>query len=133
MWTTPKTDWRNSDFFNWSDYNRIKNNLNELKTLADGIIPSFTFEDMGADIRSYEYIWDPQDFNRIENNLHSIFKATGYGISIGNKQTFGYNQKFIKYDELNRIERATLNLYNLLSAQNNGRRMLPFTLGGVEF
>ena len=26
-WTTPKTNWTKTDFFNLSDYNRIKNNL----------------------------------------------------------------------------------------------------------
>ena len=29
-WINPKTDWTKNDRFNYSDYNRIKNNLNYL-------------------------------------------------------------------------------------------------------
>ena len=34
MWQTPKTDWKASDFMNIEDYNRIKNNLNELRDMS---------------------------------------------------------------------------------------------------
>ena len=33
-WQQPKTDWKESDYFNVEDYNRIKGNLNELHRMA---------------------------------------------------------------------------------------------------
>ena len=40
MWQKPKTDWQASDFFNIEDYNRIKGNLNEIRTQALAVWPT---------------------------------------------------------------------------------------------
>lgn len=37
-WQQPKTDWKESDYFNVEDYNRIKGNLNELHRMGPGIL-----------------------------------------------------------------------------------------------
>ena len=34
MWVEPKTNWKQDDFFNVGDYNRIKGNLNEIRQQA---------------------------------------------------------------------------------------------------
>ena len=49
MWQTPKTDWKASDFMNIEDYNRIKNNLNELRDMSRELWKEFPFEEMGED------------------------------------------------------------------------------------
>lgn len=36
-WITPKTDWVPSDYFNIEDYNRIRNNINQIKYIYDEI------------------------------------------------------------------------------------------------
>ena len=43
MWQQPKTDWQASDFFNIQDYNRIKGNLNEIRSMALELWPEFDF------------------------------------------------------------------------------------------
>lgn len=43
MWQTPKTDWKASDFMNIEDYNRIKNNLNELRGYVQRIVERVSF------------------------------------------------------------------------------------------
>ena len=63
-----------------------------------------------------------------ESNLEEIARNS-YGKDYGEKQTFYPNGMFIKYDELNRIESATLDIYNMLMAQEAGLRKIPFTLG----
>ena len=133
MWMEPKADWTDSDYFNLSDYNRIKNNLDELRTMAIQVIPEFEIQNMGDDLEDYNHIWDITEINRIEDNLQTIFQETNYPISIGSKTTYYYNQPFIQYSELNRIESATLQIYNRLYGQIHGRKMLEFRLGGGAF
>ena len=55
MWQTPKTDWQASDFFNIGDYNRIKGNLNEIRTQALAVWPDFDFSVMGEDKTYQDY------------------------------------------------------------------------------
>lgn len=40
-WLTPKTDWKESDYFNIEDYNRIKNNIAYLKVFTDKLFSGF--------------------------------------------------------------------------------------------
>lgn len=133
MWSQPKVDWGPQDRVNLSDYNRIKNNIEALKEMAQEVFPSFFITDMGQDISDVEHIWDIKEFNDIENNLETIFQVVKYSVSFGKKQQFYYNQPFIKYDELNRIERVCLNIYERLKNQIVGRRTLSFEFGGVQF
>ena len=132
-WTTPKTNWTKNDFFNLSDYNRIKNNLVYLKTLADEIYTSFNTPNLGGDISDYEHIWTPDEFNNIETVLENIFNASSLTISIGSKATFSNNGLFIQYGELNRIESAILQMRNRMENQAKYRKHLSYTLGGVQF
>lgn len=132
-WTTPKTNWAKTDFFNLSDYNRIKNNLVYLKTLANEIYASFDIPDLGGDISDYEHIWTPSEFNNMETALENIFNASSLTISIGSKTMFSNNGLFIQYGELNRIESAMLQMRNRMENQLKYRKHLSYTLGGVQF
>lgn len=139
-WTEPKIDWEvatdedgnyQGDFFNVSDYNRIKNNLLYLRELANRIYPPATrIEDLGEDkaeavageplTESNVYFAD--EFNAIEDCLEAL-KEQSQDLRIGDKMTFSDNGLFIGPDELNRIERAELNYYNfLMKAGTDGRR-----------
>ena len=132
-WTTPKTNWSKTDFFNLSDYNRLKNNLSYLKALADELYTQFSMPDLGSDVTDYEHIWTPTEFNNIETALENIFKASSLSISIGSKTTFSYNGLFIQYGELNRIESAMLHMLDRMENQSKSRKHLSYTLGGVQF
>jgi len=46
MWIQPKI-WKKEDHFNIEDYNRIKNNLQELRALAVTLYPDFAIKEMG--------------------------------------------------------------------------------------
>ena len=127
-WTEPKTNWVKTDKFNYSDFNRIKNNLNYLRDKVIQLIRPVDISDMGVDMSSYSEYWDVDVFNMFESNLEEIARNS-YGKDYGEKQTFYPNGMFIKYDELNRIESATLDIYNMLMAQEAGLRKIPFTLG----
>lgn len=125
---TFKTDWKPTDRFNFSDYNRIKNNLYKLWQRACELIYRFEIQDMGNDINSYSGHWEVEFFNAWEENLEIIDRhiiSKDYGV----RQTFYENGQFIKWDELNRIESATLDMWNTLDGLEAGFRRLPFRFG----
>lgn len=134
MWKAPKTNWVSGDFFNVEDYNRIKGNIWELKTLSLKLwpdLPYTDYQDMGSD-KTYEDIsFYADEINKMEKNLDVVCQST-YGLELGEKKTYESNQPFIDADELNRIESALLRLYDNLTNQYEGRRMLTFMLGTRE-
>ena len=67
-WLEPKTDWQASDFFNIQDYNRIKGNLNEIRTMALTMWPDFSFEEMGTDKTYEDYGFYADEINKFEES-----------------------------------------------------------------
>lgn len=134
MWVQPKTDWKAGDFFNISDYNRIKGNLDELKGMSQNLRYSLDYsdyEEMGPDKTYQDISFYADEINRFEDNLETVCQKT-YALSIGDKQIFEENTPFIASEELNRIESAILRLYDNLKNQHEGRRMCTFMLGTRE-
>ncbi len=138
-WRTPKTDWQVrkdaagkciGDYFEIADYNRIKNNLQFLREFASRMYPSFEIADMGEDRNEEDYLY-ADEANLLEKNLEKIAAST-YRPDYGESPVFADNEAYIDYRELNRIEGAMLDMYNNLSGQYEGRRMLTFMLGTRE-
>jgi len=138
-WIQPKTDWQGSysgsvytgDYFNLADYNRIKNNMQELRNLAITLYPEFSIV-TGADWTDYNIKPYSRDINQLEENLETI-KAKTFPFSTGSKKTYYGNTAAPDFNELNRLESATLLIYNNLSGQKSGKRRLAFRLGGIRF
>ena len=78
-WINPKTDWTKNDRFNYSDYNRIKNNLNYLHEKTEQLVKPVDIGDMGEDITSYLIYWDVNVFNLFEKNLDAIARFIQMG------------------------------------------------------
>ena len=131
MWQTPKTDWKATDCFNKSDYNRIIGNIAELRTMAVALYREFDIVDMGAE-KSYEDYIYADEINAIEGNLTKICSST-YPFPVGDQRTYYPNQPATDYKEYNRIESACLMIYNNLVGQAAGKQRLAFTLGGGRF
>lgn len=131
-WLEPKTDWQASDFFNIQDYNRIKGNLNEIRTMALTMWPDFSFEEMGTDKTYEDYGFYADEINKFEENLEHICQGT-FPFDIGEKQIFYDNQPFIDWRELNRIEEACRLIYSNIRSREEGRRYLAFVLNGGNF
>ena len=92
------------------------------------LIKPFSIEDMGEDLADYTQYWDVGVFNAFEINLDRI-NANAYRQEYGFKQTFYENGKFPDYKEFNRIESASLDIYNWIKRQEAGLRKIPFKLG----
>lgn len=129
IWRTPKTNWTELDAFNLKDYKRIRNNLLFLRNKMSDIWEEFTIQNMGNDPTDPGYIWKVKHFNAIEENLDIINQHSLIVKNYGYKQTFYQNGVFIGFSELNRIERATLQMKQIIDGWEAGLRKLSFRLG----
>lgn len=128
MWIEPKTDWVAGDYFNISDYNRIKNNIAYLRDLALTVYTNLPFEDMGVDKTSYSQYPYADEFNALENNLESLRQNTFLFDDSEAKQWYE-NQRTPNYEDFNRLERACLLFKEGLESQKSMKRRLSFRLG----
>lgn len=130
-WKTPKTDWTEGDALEYKDFNRIKNNLVYLWEKVQKYWSAFEIKDMGSDITSYEEEWNVDYFNAIEENVDTI-NSHMYVMDYGFKQTFYTNGAFIKAEELNRIEGATLKMNQIIEGIQEGKTRLSFRFGAPK-
>ena len=129
MWNEPKTDWRSGDAVIWTDYNRIKNNIEYLKQRAESLCgPVSGYQNMGID-KTYTDFYYADEFNAFENNIAQI-NSVVYPQDIGTKQTFYDNGAFISSVEMNRLETACQLVKNALDSIKP--RRIPFKLGAYK-
>lgn len=135
-WTTPKTNWHGGlnadglyegDRFNATDFNRIKNNLAYLRDLAITMYKEFSIVSLGNDRTPADYFY-ADEINQLEANLVTI-NQNSLKRSYGTAPTYVENGNTMDYEELNRLESATLDLYNRLTNQSEGRRMFTWNFG----
>lgn len=128
MWIEPKTDWVSTDKINYSDYNRIKNNIAYLRELALTVYTDFSWQDMGVDKTSNVQYPYADEFNALEDNLESLRQNTFLFDDSDPKQWY-QNQRGPSYEDFNRLERACLLFKEGFESQKSMKRRLPFRLG----
>lgn len=135
-WTTPKTDWYGAvdangvysgDRFNAEDFNRIKNNLQCLRDLAITIYEEFDIASVGDDKTVTDYFY-ADEINQLEENLNTINTHT-MNLSYGTTPVYMDNGNIMDFTELNRLEGATLDLYEKIKNRIEGRRMFQWNFG----
>ena len=129
-WIEPKTDWKESDYFNAKDYNRFIGNLAVLKLLADELFQTVEILSMGED-KTYNSLIYAGEINAIESNLE-ILNLNTYAFPIGEKMIYKDNGKTPLYSEFNRMESAILQLYTTMQAHKANLPRLAVTLGGQK-
>lgn len=138
-WVTPKTNWYGGvvggvyegDYFNATDYNRIKNNLSYLKDLTSSVYGAIdSFPTLGADKNYTSYLY-AEEINNLELALDLINDST-VRLEIGDRAVFYANGNTIDYVELNRLESAILDLYENINNAKNGRRKFTWNFGKGE-
>lgn len=134
-WMTPKIDWHgetvdgiySGDRFNASDFNRIKNNLEYLRNLSVKMYDEYDFGWLGDDRNVGDYFY-ADEINTLEQNLVAI-NAHTVKESYGTAPTYADNGNAMDFTELNRLESVSLDLYDKLNNQHDGRRMLTLNFG----
>lgn len=135
-WITPKTDWYGTvdangvysgDRFNAEDFNRIKNNLQSLRDLAVKIYDEFDIGSVGEDKTVADYFY-ADEINQLEENLN-IINANTMNLYYGTTPIYMDNGNTMDFTELNRLESATLDLYEKIKNRIEGRRMFQWNFG----
>ena len=129
-WITPKTDWKSTDYFNASDYNRIIGNITHLKAHFDALFINLTNVSLGEDKAVLSLIY-AREMNAIETALETLNLET-YRFNIGEKAEYETNKATPLWTEFNRIESAILKLYDMMIVHERNRTRLAFTLGNQK-
>lgn len=145
MWITPKTNWKaeydavgiyQGDYFNITDYNRIKNNLLHLREIGTELFYGLPIMNVGVD-KHYPVAGHPDfnndnifadEINLIEDSFQRLVDYINL-FDYGKKKTFYANGAFVSYTELNRLESAELDLYNHITSSIDGKHYLAFRMG----
>ena len=125
MWRPPKTDWAYTDFINYTDYNRILENVEYIISLADQVKED-TYPTLGQTKAGYLDYPYASEWNAIELCLKKL--ATNAGIVFEN-QTFMDNGFTPDANELNSIESMELSLKEIYEAAIPMKYRLAFRLG----
>ena len=125
MWIEPKTDYTNNDFFNAEDYNRIVGNISHLRLLSLRLVKKY---DLNIDFENKDYTKVPyaSEFKALNTAIDIINKNT-YNLALGKAVEVG--KKLPTANFYNRVEQATLDLYNAMMAQYDALEKYPITLG----
>lgn len=127
-WSEPKTNWQSDDYINIEDFNRIRNNIDYLKEEANKLYMEFGFTETLESEKTYSDYPYSEVWNNLENALQDIVDHS-YQLAVGDKKTFFAYESYIDYNELNRLESACLNYYNLFQRQHITVEKLSFVLG----
>lgn len=128
MWTEPKTDWKNGEYFNLDvDYARIKGNILYIVEFAEKLNKTFNVELSEYTIEELPY---EEFFNNIVYAVEEIEKA--YPIVYDDMRNYQENNVIWDENDLNTIEKNTKKVYNLLIGEWNCISKLDFMLGVDE-
>ena len=130
-WHTPKVNWQPTDPVNYTDYNRIKNNLEYLHERGCILFHVFDIRDMGDNKEGYTDYTYADEWNLLEENLDIINQNT-FTRDYGKRQFFFDNNPFIMWDELNRLENAILTIRMIMDSHESGLPKLSFRLGNYK-
>ena len=125
-WITPKTNWVADDKIWVADFNRITGNLAYLKNLSEKLY-SYNIDTL-PDTQARTDFPYASKLNAIEKVLEQINLNT-YAFDIGTTKTYVANGHPFDYNELNRIESATLKLYKTVQSEIRALPRLAMVLG----
>lgn len=105
-WIEPKINWKDGDFFNHIDYNRITSNIDYVREML-GLDSLFTPKSIDGYMRVSEYNAITQEIQRLYNEEGFYFEY--YGIADRNSYSNPWNA-----NQLNIIESAIKAMYSEL-------------------
>lgn len=130
-WLTPKTDWESTDFYNLTDYNRIRGNLLYIKGFAKKFLGKVTYLKTMTEKTSYSESFTPDEVNDLQYNLGRINELT-YELDIGDDTEYEKGGYTPTYEQWNRLESYTLEIRDNLIADNPNLTRLTQKLGNSD-
>lgn len=140
-WITPKTDWKVTyddetgeyvgDYFNYEDYERIRNNLTVLYERCYILYPSKQLYLPFVLPMEKEEPIDPEFFHDVANCL-DMYCYVGAFVPFEEYLYFNnlyYGDKFPNYEKLNSLEQTMLSCYERMNEFIANRRQFKWRLG----
>lgn len=131
MWITPKEDWTAVDYFNLSDYDRIRGNLQYLRNMAVSLYANFELHGLGE--KSVSDLPFAEFFNEVEAGLQRLADQSFRHPDFTARKEWHENMPTWSWEDLNRIEGALQSLYGYLKSQSDSKTTIAFILGGGRF
>ena len=128
MWIEPKTNWAADDYINIDDMNRIIGNITHIGIAAKPYFPDCVIPPQ-SDV-TYTTKHTPDIINTIESRLQIANSSTVRVPDFPAQKTWEADGPFYTYEDLNRIEGATLTLYNIIIGIGKNKPVLPYEFGG---
>lgn len=126
-WLPPKTDWTAEDYFNAVDYNRIIGNIAYLRNFLDSLFLDISYINLGVE-KDYRSLLYAREMNVIEQAIQRLNLET-YALDIGAEKSYSPNKPTPMYSDFNRIESASLLIYNTMIAHKKSLPRMAFRLG----
>ena len=113
-WTTPKTDWNATDYYNYGDLNRVEANTQHINDLLEsiGYTPAITGIDTSRDNTDITFY---DDLNRIETNINNLSTSSYEPLTWENPVTDWQSLDNFDYNDANRLEGNLLGLYTMVN------------------
>lgn len=135
-----KTDWKVSydssgnyigDYFEFTDYNRIKSNYDELFIYINHF---FNIQKIDMiTINNHSEYPTANLFNSLENNAKNVYNNSVKIYPVYNSKTWYPNQSSPNYEDINRLEKFCGDYNNVFENSYKGLKRLSFKLGGSRF
>ena len=134
IWIIPKTNWNNSEWFEISDWNRIKGNIEYIQDLISELYPNYSVLSVPIiPIINRQTLFIPSLHNAIEDNFELIGMHVPISFISVNTRKFFDNNNTWDFNDLNRIESITFQYHNAMISQRANIPTLEFELGGDFF
>lgn len=125
-----KNEWRYTDYFQHTDYNRIAGNINYLKAYLDTLFAELTNTSTIEEKTAKSLIY-AREINAIETALETLNLET-YKFDIGETKEYMANTRTLNFEDLNRIESAIFMLAEQMTNHKENLSRLAFRLGGQK-
>lgn len=114
-WTTPKTDWEKTDYFNVDDYNRIRGNTEYLNDLLPMSSMGYQGYTIGDDIDTSSPAFPIDSLNNIKETLTvlSDYAFDETGLENNYDFTAYENGQFLTASTLNTLESEQAEMYDI--------------------
>jgi hypothetical protein len=131
-WTTPKTDWKDTDYFNLDpDYARIKSNIEYIKEFSEAMYDEFSI----AEMDNFTIDGFPADtfLNNIVDNVTALENSLFKPPADQPMQRYSLGAPGWDYRQLNIIENNIQHLHDAMVGQWNLLPTMAFSMGtGVD-
>lgn len=130
-WTVPKTNWTKNDYLNYDDFNKQKDNVSYIATVA---LPSLYYFPTHTSISDADGDTKPETalINTLESNLSGI-EDCGISLPTAWEDSKTWTTDKPDYNDVNRWENDMLLIYNMILLIQQSFKLSGTFYAGEDF